>query len=107
MLRLRARRLYRGATLDSLGRPPATWISGGSFRCDLRDEGVTETDFGGGPATLRRFMLVARWESVEASGLREGDRLSVSDGRTLRVLAIRDMGNRQRRAEIDCTEVVP
>lgn len=96
--------VHRISATDDLGHNANSWSEVGSLRCDLRDVGADERQYAHGVAIVRSFSVVCRWQDVDRTSLTEADRLVVR-GRTLRINAIRNLDERDRRAEIDCTEV--
>jgi len=104
LLTSRAIVLERSSALDDLGRPTDSWSQTGLFRCQLEDQGVSETDIGQGPAISRRFLLRARWQTVRAVGLTESHRVRVG-ARLLKIMGITDKLNKHQEAEIDCVQV--
>lgn len=95
---------YRITATDDLGHGVQTYTGIGSLRCDLRDVGADERAYAQGVAIVRNFLVVCRWQDVQRLALTERDRLTVR-GHVLRINAIRNVDERDRRAEIDCTEV--
>ena len=93
-------------TTDQLGRPNPTWETRTYMRAEVRDLGAVETEWGGGPAVVRQFDLIARWGTVQKYGITERFRL-VFNGRTCAIAAITDTKELHRKAVIRCVEVVP
>lgn len=90
---------------DNLGKKEKNFnTTVGYFRCDLRDIGAIETDYGMGVAATRQYEVRARWQAVEAEGLLETDRLII-DGMTFNIKGIRNENNRDRLAIIDVEEI--
>jgi hypothetical protein len=95
---------YDTSGTDDLGHASETLDLAGTFRCDLRDQGASEQAWGDGVATVRQMLIVARWLDMKRLGLTERHRLTIGS-RTFRILAIRNIDERDRRAEIDCVEI--
>jgi len=103
-LRFVATRMTAATAQDALGGRDDVYTAGSSFRCDLRDQGASETAYADGVAVIRNFEVRARWNTVENVGLTEIDRLSVR-GKTLRIEAITNLDEADRLAVIQCVEV--
>lgn len=76
----------------------------GSFRCDLRDLGAGEFDYGGGATSINTWEIQTRWQSITQYSLREDDKL-VIDGKTMNIVGIRNEANRDRLATITAEEI--
>jgi hypothetical protein len=97
--------IKRENSTDNLGKKEKNFSTTvGTFRCDLRDVGAIETDYGMGVAATRQYEVRARWQAVEDEGLLETDRLQI-DGMTLNIKGIRNEENRDRLAIIDVEEI--
>lgn len=94
----------RIVSTDDLGHNARVWFTIGTFRCDLRDVGADERAYAQGVAIIRSYQVICRWLEVTRIGINETDRLLIGT-KTLRINAIRNVDERNRRAEIDCTEV--
>lgn len=95
---------YEIASTDDLGHNANSWNLVGSFRCDLRDVGADERQYAQGVAIVRSYQVVCRWLELKRLGVNETHRLTIGS-KTLRINAIRNIDEKNRRAEIDCTEV--
>jgi hypothetical protein len=97
--------VYKASTsIDSLGRRVTTYAKGASFRCDLREETPSEQVYADGVAVIQQFEVRTRWPNIARTTLTALDRLVVR-GRTLRILGIRNLEQRDRLAVIDAVEV--
>jgi hypothetical protein len=76
----------------------------GSFRCDLRDLGAGEFDYGGGSSSVNTWEVQTRWQAITQYSLREDDKLLV-DGKLLNIVGIRNEANRDRLATITAEEI--
>jgi head-tail adaptor len=103
-LRHLATRLSPSASRDALGQRVDDYTAAGQFRADLRSDSADEREYADGVAVIRSWEVRARWNTVEALGLTETDRISIR-GKTLRVRAISNLDERDRVAVIDCEEV--
>ena len=104
LLKYTATRMSASTAQDALGLRTDSFTAGGSFRCDLRASGSSESPYADGVAVRRNFEIRARWPQIAAIGLKEVDRISV-DGRTLRIHTITDLEGARRVAVIQCEEV--
>ena len=96
----------REANTDNTGKREKDFSSViGSFRCDLRDAGASEVEYGGGPATARQWECRARWGAISALGLLASDRL-VIDSMTFQIVGISNEANRDRLAIINLVEII-
>jgi len=89
---------------STLGLRGATWTDGQQFRCDVRESSAAEQAYADGTAVVRQYELRARWETAQAIGLTELQRIECR-GKTYRIRAITNLDERDRVAVIDC-EVV-
>lgn len=97
--------IKRENNTDNLGKKEKNFSTTvGTFRCDLRDIGSIEVDYGMGVAATRQYEVRARWQAVEDEGLLETDRLEI-DGMTFNIRGFRNEENRDRLAIIDVEEV--
>ena len=97
--------IKRENNTDVLGKKENTFSTTvGTFRCDLRDLGANEIDYGEGVSSLKTFEVLARWGAIEDEGLLETDRLII-DGMTFRITGIRNEYNRDRLATITVEEI--
>lgn len=104
VLMFRATRLAASSGRDQIGLRTDTWTSSGSFRVDMRSDSANEQTRADGIAVRRAYELRARWQDIARVGLSEVDRLSVR-GKTLRIGAIRNLGEKDRVAVISAEEV--
>lgn len=104
LLKWTATRLAASTAQDALGLRTDSFSADGTFRCDLRPSGSSESPYADGVAVRRNFEIRARWPQIQNIGLSEVDRISV-DGRTLRIHTITDLDGAQRVAVIQCEEV--
>lgn len=100
----KATRLIASNSRDQIGLRTDTWTTGKSFRCDLRNDSSNEQTLSDGIVVRRAYEVRARWQAVANAGLTEVDRLSVG-GRTLRITAIRNLGEKDRVAVISAEEI--
>jgi head-tail adaptor len=103
-LRFRATAMRPSASRDTVGHPVRTFTDAGKLWVDLEDQAASETEWGGGQAVTRTFLVSARWARVKELGLDETWRLRVR-GRELRIIAVRNVREKDFLAEIDATEV--
>lgn len=97
--------IKRESNVDDYGKKESTFgTTVGTFRCDLRNLGATEVDYGEGVSSVNTWEVYARWQAISALGLLETDRLSV-DGKTLRISGIENEDNRDRLAIITGVEI--
>lgn len=97
--------IKRESNTDVLGKKENSFATTvGTFRCDLRDLGANEIDYGEGVSSLKTFEVLARWGAIEDEGLLETDRLEI-DGMTLRITGIRNEYNRDRLGTITVEEI--
>lgn len=89
---------------DTLGRTNPTWATTTYIRAEVRDMGAVETEWGGGPAVVRQFDLIARWGTVKRYGVTERWRVAF-EGRICAIVSITDMKNAHRTAIIRCVQV--
>lgn len=92
------------ASRDALGQRVDSWTSGAQFRCDLRSDSADERQYADGVAVIRQWEVRARWDTVNAIGVAETDRILVRN-KTLRIRAINNLDEKDRVAVIDCEEV--
>lgn len=104
VLHFKATRLSASNSRDQIGLRSDTWNSGGTFRCDLRNDSTTESQMADGIAVRRSYEIRARWLAVQKVGLTEVDRLQVR-GKTLRINSIRNLAESDMVAVISCEEI--
>jgi head-tail adaptor len=104
LLRWTATMLAASTSQDTLGLRSDTFTTGGTFRCDMRNQSAQEQAYADGVAVRRTWELRARWQRIENLGLTEVDRISV-DGRTLKITSIINLDGADRVAVIQCEEV--
>jgi len=96
----------RETGVDNLGKKNSNFGSTiGTFRCDLRDVGSTEADYGDGYVLVNTFECHARWDRIADLGVLPTDRLVIQN-KTYRINGIRNEYNRNRLAILDVTEIV-
>ena len=104
VLQFTATRLAASASRDQIGLRTDTWSAGKSFRVDMRSDSANEQQRADGITVRRAYELRARWQDIARVGLSEVDRISCR-GKTLRIGAIRNLGERDRVAVISAEEV--
>jgi head-tail adaptor len=103
-LHRRATIMAPSASRDALGMRVDTWTDTGTVSVDVRDQGASEQQYADGVAVIRSYEVRCRWPDIARTGLTELHRL-VYRGRTLKINAIRNSGERDRVAVMECTEV--
>lgn len=97
--------VYRESGYDSLGKRDGEYDNTGeTFRCSLKDVGASEIIYGDSVGVSRTYEVKARWDAIVAAGLVETDRILVN-GHMLRISGIKNGGERDRLAIIDCEEI--
>lgn len=98
--------IKRETSTDVLGKKQKDFSTTvGTFRCDLRDLGSNEVDYGEGVSVINTYEVLARWQAILEEGLLETDRL-VIDGKTFNISGIRNEHNRDRLATITVEEIL-
>jgi SPP1 family predicted phage head-tail adaptor len=92
------------AAASTLGLRGSTWTDGQYFRADVRENSAQEQAYADGTAVIRQYELRARWETAQAIGLTESQRIECR-GKTYKIRSITNLDERDRVAVIDC-EVV-
>lgn len=103
-IRRRATVMVPSASRDTLGMRVDTWTSGETIAVRCRDLGASEQQYADGIAVIRSYEFSCRWPDIQRTGLTELHRLDYR-GRTMRINAIRNSGERDRLAVLECTEV--
>lgn len=89
---------------STLGLRGSTWTNGQYFRCDVREDSAEEQQYADGVAVVRQYELRTRWNTAQAIGLDETNRIECRS-RTFRIRSISNLDERDRVAVIRC-EVV-
>jgi len=92
------------AAASTLSLRGSTWTDGQYFRADVRENSAQEQAYADGTAVIRQYELRARWETAQAIGLTESQRIECR-GKTYKIRSITNLDERDRVAVIDC-EVV-
>ena len=92
------------AAASTLGLRGSTWTDGKTFRADVRERGANEQAYSDGTAVIRQYELRARWDTAQAIGLTETQRIECR-GKTYRIRSIVNLDEQDRVAVIEC-EVV-
>lgn len=103
-LRFRALQQLPSSTQDGLGLRTDAWTDGESFWADLRSDTANEQPYADGVAVVRSWEVRARWNTVQAIGLDETNRISIRS-KTLRIRGITNLDEADRVAVIACEEV--
>lgn len=91
-------------TVDSMGRRNTTYTTVGEVRVDMRQSQGTEQIYADGVAVVSATELRCRWPEIDRLSITAVDRL-VCRGKTLRIVSINNLDNRDRVAVIDAMEV--
>lgn len=97
--------VFRASTsVDALGRRSTTYTDVGDVRVDMRQSQGTEQVYADGVAVVSQTELRCRWPDVSRLSISAVDRLQCR-GKTLRIVSINNLDNRDRVAVIDAMEV--
>lgn len=103
-LRHKATVLRASTSTDSMGRRSTTYTTAGTVRVDMRQSQGTEQVYADGVAVVSATELRCRWQDIGRLSITSVDRLTCR-GKTLRIVSINNMDNRDRVAIIDAMEV--
>jgi head-tail adaptor len=91
-------------SVDSLGRRSTTYTTAGEIRVDMRQSQGNEQVYADGVAVVAATELRCRWPDIGRLSVTAIDRLECR-GKTLRIVSINNLDNRDRVAVIDAMEV--
>lgn len=91
-------------SVDSLGRRSTTYTTVGEIRVDMRQSQGNEQVYADGVAVVAATELRCRWYEILRLSVKTIDRLECR-GKTLRIVSINNLDNRDRVAVIDAMEV--
>jgi len=98
--------VQRESTKDNLGKHNKTFgTTVGTFRCDMRDTGSSESSYGNGVADIKSYEIQCRWNSIRQHTLVTTDRLLIN-GRTFNILGITNERDRNVLATITVEEIL-
>ena len=91
-------------SVDSLGRRSTTYTTEGTVRVDMRQSPGTEQVYADGVAVVAQAEVRCRWPDIDRLSITAVDRLECR-GKTLRIVSIQNLDNRDRVAVIEAMEV--
>jgi head-tail adaptor len=91
-------------SVDSLGRRSTTYTNVGFLRCDVRPSQGAEQVYADGVAVVSFSEIRCRWQDIARLSITAVDRLTFR-GKTLAIVSISNLENRDRVAIIDAKEV--